>query len=160
MSSPELEFSQLAGQLAESFSFNKSIGQIYGLLYITSHPLSLEEISQSLSMSKGNASINLRVLESWGAVHPIAVAGTRRDHYEANRNIKEVAFRRLQEGVGRRLDTLEVALDRVLSGLDPKKNGDSDGSFQKKKIEELRGLITKSRKAFDMMPKLLKVLDW
>ena len=66
----DAEFARFAGELAESFSFNRSVGQIYGLLYLQESPLSLEDIGQRLSMSKGNASINIRLLESWGPCGP------------------------------------------------------------------------------------------
>jgi DNA-binding transcriptional regulator GbsR (MarR family) len=152
MTDPDIEFSQFGGQLAETFSFNKSIGQIYALLYITQQPLALEDIANRLSMSKGNASINLRILEGWGAVRPVMVAGTRRDHYEANTNLKEIAMRRIQEGLGRRLELTSATMDRLLAN--------SSNSAQKKKLQELRALLSKAEKAVGLVPKLLKVLDW
>src|SRR5258706_9735265 len=153
--SSDIEISRLGGQLAESLSFNRSIGQIYALLYVTPHPLSLEESAKRLSMSKGNASINVRILESWGAVRPVALAATRRDHYEANRNLKELALRRVEEGLRRRLDMIEDSMNRLGSRLDQKK-ADPNHSFQKKQLQEFTDLVGKARKAFNMMPKLLK----
>jgi DNA-binding transcriptional regulator GbsR (MarR family) len=61
---PEIEFFRLGGRLAESFSFSRSVGQIFALLYISPHPVSLEEIAKKLSISKGNVSVNVRILES------------------------------------------------------------------------------------------------
>src|SRR5437870_2655557 len=112
------ELARFAGELAESIGFNKSIGQIYGLLYTGTAPLSLDEISQKLSMSKGNASINLRVLEEWGAVHSVGVSGSRRDHYEANTKIKDLFLRRLQEGLTKRLDMAERRLNQIVELID------------------------------------------
>jgi DNA-binding transcriptional regulator GbsR (MarR family) len=149
-----IEFSQFTGEMAESLSFNKSIGQIYGLLFISPEPLSLEEIAKRLSMSKGNASINLRVLEDWGAVRPTSVQGSRRDYYQANHDLKEIATRRLKEGFGRRLDRAEEALNRMIKGMDDQ----PQQKFTRQKVEELRTLISRGRKAFDMLPTLLGFL--
>jgi DNA-binding transcriptional regulator GbsR (MarR family) len=59
----DTEFARLAGDMAEEFNFNRSLGQIYGLLYMQDAPLALEDIGRRLSMSKGNVSINIRQLE-------------------------------------------------------------------------------------------------
>lgn len=153
--SHEVEFARFAGELAESLSFNKSIGQIFGILYLSADPLSLDEISSRLSMSKGNASINLRHLETWGAVRPAAVGGTRRDHYQANSNLKEVILRRVEEGISRRLDIAEQRINQILT----KENGDAvPPGATKKKIQELRSLVVNSRKALKMLPTVLKFL--
>ena len=55
--------------------------------------LALEDIGQRLSMSKGNVSINIRQLEAWGGASS-SVVGSRKDYYEANRDIKAIAIRR------------------------------------------------------------------
>ena len=142
------EFARFAGELAESLSFNKSIGQIFGLLYLSDTPLSLDDIASRLSMSKGNASINLRYLESWGAVKPVAVSGTRRDHYEANTNLKDLVVKRVREGLGRRLDLAEERMDALAPS----------GAHAAKKIAELRGLVSKVRSALSSLEKIMMLL--
>ena len=146
------EFSRFAGELAESFSFNRSIGQIYGLLYMSPEPLSLDEIARRLAMSKGNASINVRVLESWGAVKSVWVSGSRRDHYEANTDLKGLLMRRVEEGLSRRLEAAESRLETLSGAL-----AQADPAT-KKKVQELRGMVQKSRKALKVLPKLVKFL--
>jgi DNA-binding transcriptional regulator GbsR (MarR family) len=149
----QLQFARFAGEMAESFSFSRSLGQIYGLLYATPHSLSLEDISLQLKMSKGNASINVRTLESWGAVRAVFVSGSRRDHYEANRDLKELCLRRMQEGMGKRLENAQRQLDGMLKGA----NG-ADKSTDKKSIQELNALLGKARKLTAILPKVLKYL--
>jgi DNA-binding transcriptional regulator GbsR (MarR family) len=140
ISSTDAEFARFAGELAESFSFNRSVGQIYGLLYLQESPLSLEDIGKRLSMSKGNASINIRLLESWGAVRSVSVVGSRKDFYEANRDIKQVAVRRVREGLTKRLDRAEEQLVHL-------QKNEGGSSVSHKRIQELQSLITKARKA-------------
>jgi len=151
------DFSRFAGELAESMSFNKSIGQIYGLLYISPEPLSLEDIAKRLSMSKGNASINLRILESWGAVKPTSIHGSRRDYYEANHNIKEVVARRFKEGLLRRLDHAEEVLNRLMTEMDARPKADQN-PFMKQKVSDLQSLLSKGRKALSILPKIVGFL--
>ncbi|OVE76905.1 hypothetical protein BVX98_04360 [bacterium F11] len=148
------EFSRFAGELAESFSFNRSIGQIYGLLYLSSEPLSLDQLSASLHMSKGNVSMNLKILRYWGAVQQVTGKSNRKDYYKANQNIKEVALRRFQEGIGRRLDRAEETLNRLLLTND--QNPDVAISPEaKRKLKELQSMVSGGRKALELIPKFI-----
>ena len=54
------------------FGVPKSVGQIYGLLYASSAPLTLSDIVERLEISKGSASQGLQLLRSLGAIHEAA----------------------------------------------------------------------------------------
>ena len=47
----------------------RSIGEIYGLLFISRTPLSLDDLVARLKISKGSASQGLRMLRNLGAVN-------------------------------------------------------------------------------------------
>ena len=106
-----------AGELAASLSLARSVGQIFGLLYVSPVPLSLDDLCEKLSISKGNASVNLRTLEGWEAIERVWVQGSRRAHYRARRDLKRVALRRLEEGGRRRVALVKDRLARVEEGL-------------------------------------------
>ncbi len=142
------EFAALAGEMAESFSLNRSVGQIYGLLYASPHSLSLQEISAALHMSKGNASIQLRTLEAWEAVKCIWVPGSRQDHYEANRDLKKIILKRVEQGMTKRLDMIESRFN----ALAEKK--ETQDPFLKERIKSLRGMLSSARKGLQLLPKI------
>src|SRR5205085_8251500 len=73
-------------------------GRIFALLYLQQAPLALDEIASELQQSKSNISINIRGLIEWHLVRRIAVAGSRKDHYEAATNF----WRVMQEVMERR----------------------------------------------------------
>ncbi len=139
-----IEFSQFAGEMAESLSFNRSIGQIYGLLYLYTKPMSLKDISQSLKMSKGNASVNLRILESWGAVKSVWVSGSRQDYYEVSRDIKDLLVHRVQEGLSRRLEIAEEKLQHLVTKT-------SHSQKTQEKMNEIFSLIVRGKKITHML---------
>jgi DNA-binding transcriptional regulator GbsR (MarR family) len=66
----------------------KSVGEIYGMLYISPQPLALDALVGRLRMSKGSASQGLKFLRHLGAVSVVYVAGDRRDHYAAQMELK------------------------------------------------------------------------
>ncbi|MFC1951053.1 GbsR/MarR family transcriptional regulator [Chloroflexota bacterium] len=67
--------------------FNKIMGQIYGLLYLSREPVSLGQIAEQLQISKGNTSLNVRSMEQWGMIRRISKRGDRRDYYEAETDL-------------------------------------------------------------------------
>lgn len=59
---------EVFAELADLFGNPRSHGQIYGLLFSSSSPLSMDEITDGLEISKGSVSQGLRALEELGAV--------------------------------------------------------------------------------------------
>ena len=76
---------------------------MYGLLYLSSEPISLGEIAEQLGISKGNASLNIRHMERWGLIHPISKKGDRKDYYEV-----ETDFWRIFRGILNERDKKEI----------------------------------------------------
>src|SRR5882757_6184898 len=79
----ETEVIDLFVQLSRLVGQPRSLAEIYGLLFISSRPLTMDDIIARLGLSKGSASQGLKFLNRLGAARPIYVAGDRRTHYEA-----------------------------------------------------------------------------
>ena len=86
----ELESIDFFVRLMGILGMPRSVGEIYGLLYFSEKPLSMNNISSRLEISIGSASQGLKTLKSLKAVRSTYIAGDRRDHYLA-----ETEFRRL-----------------------------------------------------------------
>src|SRR5438270_5365741 len=71
------------GDLVRVWGLNKTLGQIHALLYVTGQPLTAEEIMERLNISRGNVSMNLRALMSWGVVHRQHRKGDRKQYFVA-----------------------------------------------------------------------------
>jgi len=80
--------------VASTISMPKSLGEIYGLLFSTKEPLSLDDIIERLQISRGSASEGTRWLRDIGAVQLVVQPGVRKDHFTA-----EVSLRRLAAGI-------------------------------------------------------------
>lgn len=80
-------FIQGAGKVSSALlgMINRVGGQIYALLFLSEEPLSLDEIGESLGVSKSNISINIRMLEDYSLVRKVWVKGSRKDYYAAER---------------------------------------------------------------------------
>lgn len=60
-------------------------GRVLGLLVVEGHELSLQQISERLSVSRASVSTNARMLVKSGTIRLTAHAGDRQDFYEVNK---------------------------------------------------------------------------
>lgn len=141
-------------KLSESFGLNKFIAQLYAVLYLSDKPLSLDDITEKLRVSKGNVSINIRELEKWGAVKSVWVRGSRKDYYEADLDIKKVFSNKLRLGLQKRLGEVSNMIDEFKTIIESSADDLSveDKKVAKayldrmKKIEELKELASVAMK--------------
>jgi len=85
----------------------RSIGEIYGLLFISQNPLALDDLVRRLGISKGSASQGLRMLKSLGAVREANGNGNgeRRTFYEPAVELKRLAGGFIREQIRPHLDS-------------------------------------------------------
>lgn len=109
---------EAAGTLFQLLGLSRSAGQIYGLLYLSDKPLSLGDMVNLLSISKGSASMGTRHLANWGAIRQVWVPGDRRDHYEAVEDLGQLLRASYAEFVKPRLTSSEQRLTRLFDELE------------------------------------------
>jgi DNA-binding transcriptional regulator GbsR (MarR family) len=78
-----LELVDVFGRMAQALSFPRSVGEIYGLLYLAPEPMSAPEISEALSISKGSVSTGTRQLLALGFIRKVWLQEERKDYFEA-----------------------------------------------------------------------------
>lgn len=125
------KFIENIGKLCDSFGLNKFVAQLYAVLYLSDKPLSMDDMAAKLKVSKSNVCINIRELENWGAVRSVWVKGSRKDHYEANLDIKGVLINKVRSGLKKRLSDTSDMLD-TFNGI--MQNGASEWSEDDKKL--------------------------
>jgi DNA-binding transcriptional regulator GbsR (MarR family) len=91
LSELEVEAIDLFIGLIKLLGMPKSVGELYGLLFVSPEPLPMETLMDRLQMSKGSASQGLKLLRSFGAVKTVYVAGDRRDHFVAEVDLSRFA---------------------------------------------------------------------
>jgi len=78
------------GSLGTLWGINKAMAQIQALLFISTKPLSMEEIMEDLKISRGNASMNLRQLIDWGIVNKEIILGERKEFFTTEKDVQEL----------------------------------------------------------------------
>lgn len=109
----ERELVTIFSDLADLFGNPPSHGAIYGLLFASEEPLSMEDIVSRLGISKGSASQGLRHLEDFGAIIRTREDGDRTSHYSARLELKPLLSGFLKSRLVPRLSANAERLSRL-----------------------------------------------
>src|SRR5688500_9340987 len=144
------KFIQAWGTLGSSWGINRAMAQIHALLLISPDPLSTEEIMNELSMSRGNANMNIRALMDWGVVQKQLKPGERKEYFYSDKNIWSLARQVVKERKKRELEPAIKALEEV--------NNIKDASHRNaKELKQVSGELLDFTRRMDSM--LNKVSD-
>lgn len=113
LSQSRLELLESAGHAAQVLGFPRSIGEIYGLLYLAPQPLSSPQICEVLSASKGGVSQGVRQLVALGFIKKARVLGDRKEHYEAVLEIGDV----MRTGFDQMIKTRALVAERRMKSI-------------------------------------------
>jgi DNA-binding transcriptional regulator GbsR (MarR family) len=120
----ELKFVNTWGILGSNWGINKTMAQLHALLMISESALSTEDMMESLSISRGNANMNIRALVEWGLVDKELIAGDRKDYYSAKKDIWVVARQIAKQRRKRELDPVINALQSLKNDKEVDKNSE------------------------------------
>jgi DNA-binding transcriptional regulator GbsR (MarR family) len=101
--------------MARAWGINASMGELFALLYISGDLWTAEALKERLDVSRGNVSMNLRELMSWGVVHKVHRPGERREFYRAEADVWTLFRRILFERKRRELDPTLHVLGRTVA---------------------------------------------
>lgn len=102
------------GEMGGRWGVNRTIGQIYALLFVSDRPLNAEQITEALGVSRSNVSMGMRELESWRLVRKKHLPGDRRDHFAAPDDVWEIVRILAEERRRREVDPTLTLLRDVL----------------------------------------------
>jgi DNA-binding transcriptional regulator GbsR (MarR family) len=131
----------------------KSVGEIYGLLFVATKALSMDDLIERLQISLGAASQGLKFLRSVGAVKVVYVPGERRDHYVADLELSKFARSFIKDEWDPRMKRALDRIQRMESQALLMEESDRAITFQR--IERLKHWMERGQK---MTPWILKFL--
>jgi DNA-binding transcriptional regulator GbsR (MarR family) len=132
----------------------KSVGEIYGLLFVSSRPLAMDDLMERLEISLGAASQGLKLLRSVGAVKVVYAPGERRDHYVADLELSRFASSFISEQIRPKLERAVERLARMEAAADGFPAAERDG--MRRRIERLRHWLDRGQALIPLALKLLR----
>ena len=85
------------GDAIEHWGFRKALGRIWTTLYLSSDPLTANDLAEELQMSAGAVSMTLAELKRWGVVRRALRTGERREFFEAETDFWKMISRVFRE---------------------------------------------------------------
>ncbi|MBO9702648.1 MAG: transcriptional regulator [Sporocytophaga sp.] len=143
------QFIQTWGKLGSEWGINRTMAQVHALLLIAPKPLSTEEIMEELSISRGNANMNIRDLISWNLVHKELVPGDRKEYFLAEKDIWEIAKRISRERKRREIEPVKNVLHQLQEVEGDRSNEDVKAFTDM--MNQLGGFVDKMDKSVDIM---------
>jgi len=144
------EFIAHFGEMGSRWGINRTVGQIYALLFISSEPLCADQIAETLEFSRSNVSMGLKELQAWRLVRLRHQPGDRREYFEAPADVWEI-FRVLAEE--RRRREIEPTLSMLRTALLETPSSDAERHAQQR-MREMHDLIDRLMTWFDDVQKL------
>lgn len=131
------EFILHFGEMGSRWGINRTVGQIYALLFISEESLNAEQIVGSLGVSRSNVSMGLKELQAWNLVRLRHRPGDRRDYFTTPDDMWEIVRTLIEERRKREIDPTLSKL-RELGMQDSTNKVDR---YALSRIGELRELI-------------------
>lgn len=138
------------GEMGSRWGINRTVGQIYALLFTAARPLNADEIAESLGFSRSNVSIGLKELEAWKLVRLSHQPGDRREYFSAPDDVWAI-FRTLAEERRRREIDPTLSMLREVQLETPTH---PDDKHAQARMKEMYGLILLVTSWFGDMQKL------
>lgn len=132
----EEEFVLHFGEMGSRWGINRTVGQIYALLFLSEDPLNAEQIAETLRFSRSNVSMGLKELQAWKLVRLKHLPGDRREYFTTPADLWEIVRTLVEERKRREIDpTLSKLRELQLAS-----EGEGD-AYAQARIAELTDLI-------------------
>ncbi len=137
LSELEKEVVDIFVRIAGVLSLPRSVGELYGILFISPEPMCIDDLMLKLKISKGSTSQGLKILRSFGAVNPVYVAGDRRDFYAAEAELRKIVAGFVNEQIHPHLNNGKVRMTRIEGLIDAEEADRKE--FIAERIDRLQG---------------------
>ena len=129
------------GEMGGRWGVNRTVGQIYALLFVSDRPLNADEMVEALGISRSNVSMGLKELDAWRLVRKRHLPADRRDHFEALDDVWAILRTLAEERRKREIDpTLSMLRDVLMET--PASPEERHAQAKMRQMHELIELLT------------------
>lgn len=125
------------GEMGSRWGINRTVGQIYALLFAASEPLNADQIMEKLGFSRSNVSMGLKELQTWNLVRLVHKPGDRRDYFTTPDDIWAIVRTLAEERKKREVDPTLSMLRELLMQTP----ANADESHAQNRMREMHDLI-------------------
>jgi DNA-binding transcriptional regulator GbsR (MarR family) len=138
------------GEMGSRWGINRTVGQIYALLFVSPKPLNADELGEALGFSRSNVSMGLKELQSWNLVRLIHQPNDRREYFQAPEEMWAI-FRTL--AAERRKREIDPTLSMLRDALMEQPSVEADIHAQER-MRQMHGFIDMMTNWLEKMQKM------
>ena len=129
------------GEMGSRWGINRTVGQIYALLYVSPKALNADELAEALAFSRSNVSMGLKELQSWNLVRLHHQPNDRREYFRAPDDVWAIFRTLAEERRKREIDpTLSMLRDALME--QPSVADDIHAQARMREMHDLIELMT------------------
>ena len=111
--SPEDSILHLCVKLCAILGLPKSVGLIYGAVFVSNRPIEAGEICKNLKISRGSVSQGLKFLKELGAIRSEGLSGNRAEHFVTEDHLRKAIETFVTKKIGPAFDELGLEVERL-----------------------------------------------
>ncbi len=138
------------GEMGSRWGINRTVGQIYALIYLSEKPLNADQLVEALGFSRSNIAMGIKELVSMNLVMLRHIPQDRKDYYITYDDIWEIVRNLVEERKKKEIDPTLTVLRSILL----EKPNSEEEKFSQEKMREMHDLIEMLTKWYDDMQKL------
>ncbi|MBK3745729.1 GbsR/MarR family transcriptional regulator, partial [Paraburkholderia aspalathi] len=136
--------------MGSRWGINRTVGQIYALLYLSPQPLCADQIVDSLGVSRSNVSMGIRELQGWNLVLLKHIPGDRRDFFTTPADVWQILRTLAEERKKREIDPTLTVLREILMD----QPADESDRYAQDRMQDMHDLIERLTNWYDDVKKL------
>ncbi len=133
------------GEMGSRWGINRTVGQIYALLYVSPKPLCADEIVEALGISRSNVSMGLRELQAWNLVLLKHLPDDRRDFFTTPDDVWQILRTLAEERKKREVDPTLSVLREILMD----QPASEEERYAQQRLGEMHSLIEQLTNWYD-----------
>lgn len=138
------------GEMGARWGVNRTVGQIYAVLFLSESPRCADDIVEALGFSRSNVSMGLKELQSWQLVRLQHLPDDRREFFSTPDDLWEIVRTLMEQRKAREIDpTLSVLRELQLDADD-----DESRDYVADRIEQSARMIELLTGWFDEMRRM------
>lgn len=125
------------GEMGSRWGINRTVGQIYALLFVSGKPLNADDIADTLAFSRSNVSMGLKELSAWRLVRLQHLPNDRREYFSTPDDVWAIFRTLAQERQKREIDpTLSMLRNALVVAP-----ATADEQYAQKRMTEMHDLV-------------------
>ncbi|MDX2218691.1 MAG: GbsR/MarR family transcriptional regulator [Burkholderiales bacterium] len=129
------------GEMGSRWGINRTVGQIYALLFVSNRALNADDLVDALGLSRGSVSMGLKELQSWNLVRMRHIPGDRREYFDTPEDVWAIMRTLVEERKKREIDpTLTTLRDLLMAS--PQTEADAHAQTRMAAMHEQIELLT------------------